>query len=65
MKKTRLTVDLLSFIALLGIWLGFNPPGRFGWHRFGLTVYSGVPFPVVDLVIQTNGFPRIRVGKAH
>jgi hypothetical protein len=45
--------------------MAFNPPGRFGIFRFGLTVYSGIPFPIVDVVVYANGLPGIRGSKAH
>jgi hypothetical protein len=52
-------------VVLGAIWVAFNPPGRFGYHRFGLTVYSGIPFPAVDVVVHANGLPGIRGSKAH
>jgi len=56
----------LGVVVVLGtVWVAFNLPGLFGYHRFGLTVYSGIPFPRVDLVIHTNGLPGIRGSKAH
>ena len=63
MKKTAFLVAVV--IVLFTAWVGFNPIGRFGFCRFGLLVYSAIPFPAVDLVIHTNGFPAIRGGKAH
>ena len=66
MMKSRLTTALIPFlIVAVGTWVGFNPPGRFGICRFGLTVYSGIPFPVVDMVVHANGLPGIRGSKAH
>jgi len=65
-KMKRWRFGCLALVILLGIaWLGFNPPGRFGYHRFGLTVYSGIPFPAVDVVVYANGLPGIRGSKAH
>ena len=56
----------LALVILLGlVWLGFNPPGQFGYHCFGLTVYSGIPFPAVDVVVHANGLPGIRGSKDH
>ncbi|HID87751.1 MAG TPA: hypothetical protein EYP55_10305 [Anaerolineae bacterium] len=64
--KNRMTVAFVLFLILaVGAWVGFNPPGRFGLCRFGLTVYSGIPFPVVDLVVRADGRPAIRASKAH
>ncbi len=63
MKKAIVVVAVV--IVLITAWVGFNPIGRFGFCRFGLLVYSAVPFPAVDLVIHANGLPAIRGSKAH
>lgn len=72
MKKTIVVV--VGVIVLITAWIGFNPIGRFGFCRFGLLVYSAIPFPAVDLIIHANGLPAIRgstvldwtvQGKAH
>jgi hypothetical protein len=63
MKKA--VVIVVVVIVLITAWIGFNPIGRFGFCRFGLLVYSAIPFPAVDLVIHTNGLPAIRGSKAH
>jgi hypothetical protein len=61
MKKVLVVV----VVVLITAWVGFNPIGRFGFCRFGLLVYSAIPFPAVDLVIHTNSLPAIRGSKAH
>jgi len=63
MKKTIVIVVVV--VVLITGWVGFNPIGRFGFCRFGLLVYSTIPFPAVDLVIHTNGLPALRGSKAH
>lgn len=63
MKKVIIVVAVV--VVLITAWLGFNPIGRFGFCRFGLLVYSAIPFPAVDLVIHANGFPAIRGSKEH
>lgn len=63
MKKTIVIVVVV--IVLITAWVGFNPIGRFGLCRFGLLVYSAIPFPAVDLVIHANGLPSLRGSKAH
>jgi hypothetical protein len=63
MKKAIVVAAMI--IVLITAWVGFNPIGRFGFCRFGLLVYSAIPFPVVDLVIHANGLPAIRGSKAH
>ena len=56
---------LTVLVACIATWMAFNPPGHFDYHCFGLTVYSGIPFPVVDLVVYANGLPGIRSSKEH
>ncbi|MBL7183421.1 MAG: hypothetical protein ISS50_03110 [Anaerolineae bacterium] len=63
MKKVTFVVAVV--MVLLTAWVGFNPIGRFGFCRFGLLVYSAIPFPAVDLVIHANGLPSVRGSKAH
>jgi hypothetical protein len=63
MKKAIVVIAVI--VILITAWVGFNPIGRFGFCRFGLLVYSAIPFPAVDLVIHTNGWPAIRGSKAH
>ena len=63
MKKAIVVIAVL--IVLITAWVGFNPIGRFGFCRFGLLVYSAIPFPGVDLVIHANGLPALRGSKAH
>jgi len=63
MKKAIAIIVVV--IVLISAWVGFNPIGRFGFCRFGLLVYSAIPFPAVDLVVHANGWPAIRGSKAH
>jgi len=65
MKRRPIIVLALCLMLAAGAWLWFNPPGRFGYHRFGFTVYSAIPFPGVDVVVYANGLPGIRGSKAH
>ncbi len=66
MNRKRVLLGCLAVVVvLIAVWVAFNPPGRFGYHRFGLTVYSGIPFPAVDVVVHANGLPGIRGSKAH
>ncbi len=51
---------LAFFVAFLVVWFVWNPPGRFGYHTFGFTVYSSIPIPYFDLKIHADGFPSIR-----
>jgi hypothetical protein len=63
MKKAIIVVAVV--LVLITAWVEFNPIGRFGFCRFGLLVYSAIPFPAVDLVIHANGWPSLRGSKAH
>ena len=63
MKKAVAIIAVVT--VLITAWVGFNPVGRFGFCRFGLLVYSAIPFPAVDLVIHANGLPTIRGSKEH
>ena len=65
-SRKKILAGCLAVMVVLGaVWVAFNPPGRFGYHRFGLTVYSGIPFPAVDVVVYANGLPGIRGSKTH
>ena len=60
MSRKRVLLICLAVVVVLGtVWVAFNPPGRFGLCRFGLTVYSGIPFPAVDVVVHANGLPGV------
>jgi hypothetical protein len=63
MKKAIFVAAVV--VILITAWVGVNPIGRFGFCRFGLLVYSAIPFPVTDLVIHANGLPALRGSKAH
>lgn len=65
-SRKKILAGCLAVVIVLGaVWVAFSPPGRFGYHRFGLIVYSGIPFPGVDVVVHANGLPGIRGSKAH
>jgi hypothetical protein len=65
MKKRKALLATAAVAALLLIaWLGFNPPGRFGWCRYALTTYGGIPRPVSDLQVNAAGETRT-VDKTH
>ncbi len=50
-----------------GIYLAyFNLVGKIGVYSFGFTVYSGIPYPYVDLIVNSSSiFPQIRETKSH
>lgn len=60
----KIIAIVLILSALIVIWLLQNPIGRFGYHFFGFTVYSGIPFPYFDLRIHVDGSFSIRE-KSH
>lgn len=64
-RRKRSRTWIYVTLAVLGVWLVFNPPGRVGLHGYGFTVYSGVPFPMVDLLIRADGYPGIRETRVH
>jgi len=63
MKKVIGVVAVV--LVLITAWVGLNPIGKFGFGRFGLLVYSAIPFPAVDLVIHANSLPAVRGSKEH
>ncbi len=67
-KKSKKMHTIIAILALsfLSAWIYFNPPGSFGFHIFGLTTYSGIPFPAVDLVVDSSSIiPALRAIKDH
>jgi hypothetical protein len=64
MKVKRLLVWAAVVVALVVVWLVFNPPGRFGWCCFGYTTFGGLPRPVTDLQVRADGAVR-KVPKTH
>ena len=64
--KKRKFIIFAVILGILFLWFLFNPIGKFGLHFFGLTVYSGIPYPYVDLVVDSSSiFPKIRETKSH
>ena len=63
MTKTQtnwLAIGLVaSFTAALTCLIG-NPPHRFGFHCYGLTVYDRVPYVLSDVMIGPDGRVRLR-----
>ncbi len=64
-RKKRAIVRWIIIIMLILIWFSINPPLRFGVHCFGITVYSGVPFPVGDVTVYANGLAWFRSTKSR
>jgi len=64
--KKRKFIIFAVILGILLLWFLFNPIGKFGLHFFGLTVYSGIPYPYVDLIVDSSSiFPKIRETKSH
>jgi hypothetical protein len=57
-------VSAAVFLLTLGGWVAVNPGGEFGLSRFGVTTYSRVPVPFVDLQVRADGAFR-PVFKSH
>lgn len=62
-RSHRVVLLALLSVAVAG-WVIANPSGRFGISRFGLTTYSRMPLPVVDLQVRGDGTVRW-VSKSH
>lgn len=45
--------------AVLGGWIWANPAGRFGLSRFGVTTYSRLPIPILDMQVRQDGALRV------
>lgn len=59
-------IILIIILGILSLWFIFNPVGKIGVHSFGFTVYSGIPYPYVDLIVDSSSiFPQIRETKSH
>jgi len=63
-KGLGMWLVIIIFLSLFLVWCWQNPTNRFGYHRSGLTFYSGVPIPYFDLKIHTNGMLSLRT-KSH
>jgi len=63
-SKRRLLIYVTGLLLLLPVWVYFNPLGRFGYCRFGFTVFGAVPYPGVDIQVRSDGKSRI-VEKTH
>lgn len=64
-SRRRLTIELVILLLLVAGWLAINPPGRFGYHQYGLTVYRSLPIPGYDLLVFADGSWSRRAGKSH
>ncbi|ODS39916.1 MAG: hypothetical protein A7315_10105 [Candidatus Altiarchaeales archaeon WOR_SM1_79] len=64
MNRNKILIILSALVLLIAIWVWQNPPGKFGLHSFGFTVYSSMPFPYFDLKIHDDGSFSIRE-KSH
>jgi hypothetical protein len=65
LKSKRRLIALLAVVAaLLAVWFVANPPGRFGWCRFGYATYSSWPHFVSDFQVRVDGTTR-KVAKTH
>ena len=63
-KKKILVGTLSTLMVLLIVWVAINPPGTFGYCRFALTTYGSVPYPALDIQVQSDGRLRF-VDKTH
>ncbi|MEF3245384.1 MAG: MTH938/NDUFAF3 family protein [Caldisericaceae bacterium] len=62
----RKFIILIIILGIVSFWFIFNPIGKISIHSFGFTVYSGIPYPYADLIVDSSSiFPRIRETKSH
>ena len=64
MKKKRRMIFGASLAILFIGWVLLNPSDRFGFCTFGLTTYSCIPRPAVDVQVRCDGTTR-SVEKTH
>ena len=64
MTRRIAIVSAAVLLLTLGGWVAVNPGGEFGLSRFGVTTYSRVPVPFVDLQVRADGAFR-PVFKSH
>jgi hypothetical protein len=63
MRRARIVLLVLVGVASGG-WVTANQSGRFGISGFGLTTYSRLPLPAVDLQVRSDATLRW-VTKSH
>lgn len=63
-RRKKLLYVVGAVLILLSIWLLVNPPGTFGFCRFGITTYNCIPYPTSDIQVRADGEMR-RVQKTH
>lgn len=65
-KKLRIiAIGLGALLVVFAIvWLIVNPPGKFGYCRFGSTIYSCWPYSDSDIQVRHGGAVR-KVEKTH
>lgn len=64
MKLKKLIVIVGIVLAAIVVWMCVNPPGRFGISTFACVTYSGIPRPLSDLQVRSDGKTR-KVDKIH
>jgi hypothetical protein len=57
-KRQSIPIVVAGAAVLLG-WVLANPNAKFGLSRFGVTTYSRVPIPVVDVLVREDGAVRV------
>ena len=55
MNRRIAIVSAAVLILTIAGWVGVNPGGQFGISRFGVTTYSRVPIPYVDVQVRADG----------
>jgi hypothetical protein len=63
-RRRLLVISSLLLAITAAGWIAVNPGGRFGLSRYGLTTYSRIPLPILDVQIKADGAFRL-VSKTH
>ena len=64
LSRKRLLIATAVSVAVVGAWLAFNGPGRFGPSCYGYISYNALPRPLMDFQVRADGALR-RVPKTH
>ena len=64
MTKRLLVVSSLLLAITVAAWVVVNPGGQFGLSQYGLTTYTRLPLPILDVQVRADGAFRL-VTKTH
>ncbi len=64
MRRRQLVFIAGALAAVLASWIWANPGAKFGLSRFGVTTYSRLPIPLLDVQVRQDGAIRV-LFKSH